>query len=123
MTLIVIIVIFCRPIVSLFRPDENVIVFGTLFLRSVVPFTVIVCVNNVLAGALRGVGDSKAPMAIMLLSFVLLRQLYLLIGTRWIAGPRSVALRYPFGWAVCSILTTIYYRWKKIGEGIGRPDP
>lgn len=117
-TLIVIIVIFCRPIVSLFCTDESVIAFGTSFLRSVAPLTVITCINNVLAGALRGVGDSKAPMAFMLLSFVLLRQLYLLIGTRWIAGPQFVALSYPFGWAVCALMTMIYYRWRKIEDAI-----
>ena len=35
------------------------------------------CVNQVLAGALRGRGDSVAPMVIMLFSFVLIRQIYL----------------------------------------------
>ena len=44
------------------------------------------CVNQVLAGALRGRGDSMGPMVIMLLSFVLVRQIYLYIMTRYISN-------------------------------------
>ena len=49
-------------------------------------------------------------MLIMLGSFVVFRQLYLLVSS-WLGwGFVGVALAYPLGWVVCSALLTISYR-------------
>ena len=60
-------------------------------------------------GHCRGAGDAKAPMFIMLFSFVLFRQLYLAIGTQFINTEWFVGLGYPAGWAMCSTLQLLYY--------------
>ena len=106
--------IFAPPAVGLFTPDPEVIRFGTLFLRQNVFFLLFNSVNHVLAGALRGRGDSTGPMVIMLLSFVAVRQTYLFFMTRFIANtPATVGFGYPVGWTTCCILETIYFfkRW------------
>ena len=99
---------------SLFTPDEAVIEFGVLFVRTNFVFLLFNCVNHVLAGALRGRGDSTAPMAIMLLTFVGLRQTYLFIMTHFISNtPMAVGFGYPVGWMACCVIEVTYYfaRW------------
>lgn len=87
-----------------------------LFLRQNVFFLLFNTVNHVLAGALRGRGDSTGPMVIMILSFVAIRQTYLFFMTRFIANtPASVGFGYPVGWMACSIIELIYFavRWSR----------
>ena len=105
--------------VSLFTKDESVIAFGALFLHTNVFYMLFNCVNHVLAGALRGRGDSKGPMVIMLLTFVALRQAYLFVVTRYIANtPVLVGFGYPVGWMSCFLAEVIYFfaRWGRKGK-------
>lgn len=105
--------LFAEPAIRLFTPDDSVIAYGALFLHNNVLFLMFNCVNHVLAGALRGRGDSKGPMMIMLVSFVAIRQVYLFAVTRWVANtPTLVGLGYPVGWVVCFIIELTYYKKK-----------
>ena len=108
---------FSEQLVYLFNQDAGVIEYGSHFLRLISPFYLIVCVNQTYIGSLRGAGDTKAPMAIMLFSFVLFRQIYLFIVSKTIASITAVALGYPVGWVLCSILIYLYFRkshWERI---------
>ena len=67
------------------------------------------CANQISAGSLRGAGDATGPMIIMLFSFVVFRQIYLFIGTKFIDTIVFVGLGYPAGWLVCSIFMAIHY--------------
>ena len=111
------VIVFAPALVRFFNGTPEVITYGTLFLRMMSPFYVLTCVNQILAGSLRGAGDSKTPMFIMLGSFVLFRQIYLFVVTRFISNTIvPVAMSYPAGWLVCSIATVIYYKcahWEK----------
>ena len=112
--IIVLVNVFAAPAIALFTPDEAVIAYGVLFVRTNFVFLLFNCVNHVLAGALRGRGDSTAPMAIMLLSFVLLRQIYLFVVTHYVANtPMLVGFGYPVGWMACCVIEVTYYfvRW------------
>jgi len=107
--------IFAAVAVGLFTKDQSVIDFGVLFLRTNVYFLLFNCINHVLAGALRGRGDSKGPMIIMLGTFVVIRQIYLFIVTHFIANtPAIVAFGYPVGWMSCCIFELAYFKikWK-----------
>lgn len=102
--------VFAAPSVSLFTGDPDVVYYGVLFLRTNVFFLLFNCINHVLAGALRGYGDSKAPMVIMLTGFVVIRQIYLFVMTRFIANTAAlVAFSYPVGWMVTCVLEVAYY--------------
>ena len=115
--LMVPVVAFAPHLVRFFNDTPEVVEFGTLFLRMMSPFYVLCCVNQILAGSLRGAGDSRTPMFIMLGSFVIFRQIYLFLITHFVSNTIvPVALGYPAGWLVCSTATYLYFRfahWEK----------
>ena len=107
---------FAPSATRLFNSDAEVIGYGTLFLRTNVFFLLFNCVNHTLAGALRGRGDSAGPMIIMLANFVAVRQLYLLLGTRYVSNTAQlVGFSYPVGWMACCVVEVAYYclRWRR----------
>lgn len=112
--------IFSRPAVGLFSPDADVIEAGAVFVQWNVFFLQFNCVNHVLAGALRGRGDSLGPMIIMLIGFVAFRQTYLFLVTHFVANtPAVVGFGYPVGWMVTCALEVTYFflRWNRKGKG------
>lgn len=108
--LTLVMLIMARPLLSLFSPDAEVIDYGVRFISLVTPFYFTICFNQIFGGALRGVGNAKAPMIIMLSSFVVFRQIYLYVTKLLNVGFVGVALAYPMGWIVCSVLLSICYR-------------
>ena len=48
-------------------------------------------------------------MIFMLSSFVAFRQIYLFITSRLTDNFLIIAMAYPAGWLVCSLITTIYF--------------
>ncbi len=108
--------VFAPQLTALFNDDREVIEFGTLFVRLCSPFYIAFVINQVYSGALRGAGDTKNTMYIMLFSFVVFRQIYLFIVSRLGATAGVIALGYPMGWMMCSALLLIYYykgRWAR----------
>ena len=103
------VMIFASPVVAFFNSKPEVVAYGTQLLRLMTPFYVLCCFNQIWGGALRGAGNSKATMVIMLLSFVLFRQVYLFAASRICNEIVVIAMSYPAGWMVCSLLTGIYY--------------
>ena len=100
-------------IVSLFNRDEQVLLYGVLFLRLNSIFDPVNVTNQIQAGALRGVGDAQTPMFIMIGSFVIFRQIYLFIIARLTSSIYPIALGYPIGWIVCSLL--MFWHIKRSG--------
>lgn len=97
-------------LVAFFNDKPEVVAYGTLFLRYMCPCYVLICVNQVYSGSLRGAGISQPPTYIMLASFVVFRQIYLYIMANFISNTiLPIAMGYPAGWLVCSVLTLIYY--------------
>ena len=113
-SIIALLVAYAPGAVRLFSPDEAVIRYGVLFIRTNVVFLLFNCINHVLAGALRGRGDSRGPMIIMLASFVALRQIYLFVVTHYFANtPRIVGIGYPVGWVSCCAAELLYFAVKR----------
>ena len=107
-------------LVRFFNQEAAVVTFGTLFIRLNCMFDVLAASNQVQACVLRGIGDAKAPMFIMIFSFVIFRQIYLFILTHLTASVIPVSLAYPAGWVLCSIIMQVYFRksgWQKYVTG------
>ena len=102
--------IFAPSVTAFFNSEPGVIRYGALIIRWIIPFGMLSCINQVLAGALRGAGNSRAPMIIILSSFVAVRQVYLFIMSRLCNQVVPIVLSYPAGWIICAILMLAYYR-------------
>ena len=114
--LMVPVMVFASPVVAFFNSKAEVVQIGTMLLHWLSPFYVLCCFNQIYSGALRGAGNSRAPMIIMLSSFVAFRQVYLFIMARVCNEIIPIAMSYPAGWLLCSTLTTIYYHTVQLGK-------
>lgn len=116
LVLMVPVLIFAEPIVAFFNSKPEVVEYGSMLLRWMTPFYVLCCFNQIYSGALRGAGNSRAPMVIMLGSFVLFRQIYLFTMSHICNEIIPIAMSYPAGWLLCSILTLTYYHKVQLGK-------
>ncbi len=108
--LMVPVILFAPYLVTFFNSKPEVVEYGTMFLHYLTPFYVLCCVNQIYAGALRGAGNSRAPMVIMLSAFVLFRQAYLFVMANFICNEMlPIAMAYPAGWLACTVIMMIYY--------------
>jgi len=114
------VIIFAPDIVAFFNDKPEVVEYGTLLMRWITPFFPLCCFNQIYSGALRGAGNSKAPMVIMLTSFVVFRQAYMFVMSHICNEIVPIAMGYPAGWLLCSTLTTIYYHRYKSRLGSTR---
>ena len=101
--------LFAPQLTRLFNSDSEVVRYGSWFIRVISPFYLAFAINQVYLGALRGAGNTRASMFICLSSFVVFRQIYLFVSYRLGGGLTAVALGYPAGWVLCTILLLLYY--------------
>lgn len=110
---VAVLMIFNKPLLSLFNVDTEVLRYGSMFVLFMSPFYIPYCSTQIFSGALRGAGDSFSPMVITLSSFVAFRQVYLFIGTKLVTSPLFVASSYPAGWVVASVAMYLVYRSRR----------
>lgn len=111
------VILLAPSLVAFFNSKPEVIEYGTMMLRWLSPFYVLCCINQIYSGALRGAGDSRAPMIILLCSFVLFRQAYLFVMANYISNTIiPIGMAYPAGWLVASALTLIYFKRAKLNK-------
>ncbi len=116
--LMVPIIVFAEPIAGFFNPKPEVVAHAATLLRFITPFYLMCCFNQILSSALRGAGNTKAPMLIMITSFVVVRQVYMFVLSRlWPEHTLlSIGMGYPVGWTLCTVLTAIYYAKVPLGK-------
>ena len=103
--------IFARAFVAVFNTNTLIVSYGAQFIRILIPFYLLWCVNQIYSGALRGVGKSTGPMIIMLASFVAFRQLYLFVMANYISNTvLPIVMSFPAGWVLSAVITLIYYK-------------
>ena len=116
--LLIPLMLFAPQLISLFDSTPKVLYYGAIFIRILSPFYLLCCVNQILAGTMRGTGDTKIPTLIMMGCFIVCRQMYLFILSKLTESFVLTALGYPFGWLLCSLVMFIYYRsgaWERHG--------
>ncbi len=118
----VLVMVFARPLLTMFTQDPDVLDYGTRFILMISPFYVLLCFNQIYGGALRGIGIVRAPVIVMIGSFVVFRQIYLFVNGLLGNGFVPVALAYPVGWALCSFLLTILYRRSALYRAKSTPE-
>jgi putative MATE family efflux protein len=107
---IAVVMAFAPQLAAFFKDDPGVLYYAELLLTYITPFYIFCSVNQVFAAALRGGGNTKAPMVIMLSTFVAFRQIYLFVVSRFISNEiLPVAFGYPAGWFLCAAIMLAYY--------------
>ncbi len=113
---VVLVMLFRHNLAAFFNKDPEVIRYGGLWLLCISPFYLFGCVTNPLCSVLRGAGETRGPMVIMLGSFVVFRQLYLFILTRITPSFLVMAFAYPAGWVMNFLGTVLFFyksNWQK----------
>ena len=93
----------------LFTDDAQVVALGMQILRLLVPTYVTYICIEVLAGAVRGTGDSLIPTLLTLTGVCLLRVVWVMGVAPAYHSLTVVLLSYPITWSVTSVLFVIYY--------------
>jgi len=115
---VVIIEFFSAPLAAIFNNDPNVVKYASMLLMYISPFYLLTSINQIMAASLRGMGNTKAPMIILLGSLVGIRQLYLFIMAKISNELLPIAFSYPVGWFICSIIFLIYFNLYKPKKNI-----
>ena len=96
-------------LISVFTKDADVIAIGSDMVRIFASLYIALPVVQILNGALRGAGLSKIPMYFMLGSFVVLRQIYLMIAVPLTDSVNVVMAGWPLTWVICAVGMAWYY--------------
>lgn len=102
-----------EPLIRLFNRDADVLYYGKIIISILAPLYLINTVNHIQVGALRGQGDSRNPMFIMVFCHVVLRQLYLNLGWSHFKSIYYVLSCYPVSWLFCCLIINAYARLKR----------
>ena len=113
-TLLVLFLIIVRTFLfRLFTADETVIQIGCDMLVLITPWYVVYVFIEVLAGALRGVGDVIVPVIITLLGVCVLRIIWLAAVLKIIPTIPAIIFSYPVTWCITALTFIIYYLYKQ----------
>lgn len=108
-TFVILMYFFGRDFIALFNQEKEVIEAGRLMQLVFLPFYIVLPINQVINGVLRGAGRSSVPMYVMVFSFVVLRQAYLFVITKLTSDIAYVFFAWPVTWIVCSVIFLIYF--------------
>lgn len=96
-------------LVGVFTKDADVIFTGQSILKLFSWAYWVLPIVQILNGALRGAGKSRIPMYFMVGSFVVLRQIYLMIAVPMTHRLMTVMAGWPITWVICAAGMLIYF--------------
>lgn len=111
--LIVFLMLFRVPLFRLFTQDPSVIRIGSDMLALITPCYIFFVFIEVLAGALRGMGDVMTPTLITLLGVCVLRLIWIAVVLQISPTVNAIIYSYPVTWIATAVLFIIYYLYKK----------
>ena len=111
--LIVFLMLFRVPLFRLFTQDPSVIRIGSDMLALITPCYIFFVFIEVLAGALRGMGDVMIPTLITLLGVCVLRLIWIAVVLPISPTVNAIIYSYPVTWIATAVLFIIYYLYKK----------
>ena len=111
--LIVFLMLFRVPLFRLFTQDPSVIRIGSDMLALITPCYIFFVFIEVLAGALRGMGDVMILTLITLLGVCVLRLIWIAVVLQISPTVNAIIYSYPVTWIATAVLFIIYYLYKK----------
>lgn len=110
-----ILIIFARPLISVFNSREEVVRYGSQFMRAAAFFYVFCFGSMLFCQISQGLGSTVIPTSITFFDFVIFRQIYLFSVSHIFNSSLLIALAYPFAWPP-SMLLEIWYLKKKLSR-------
>ena len=111
--LIAFLMLFRVPLFRLFTQDPAVIRIGSDMLALITPCYIFFVFIEVLAGALRGMGDVMIPTLITLLGVCILRLIWVAVVLQVSPTVNAIIYSYPVTWIATAVLFILYYLYKK----------
>ena len=109
-----IMVLFARPILTVFTPDHDVLEIGVGMVRFLAPSYITYILIELLSGAVRGAGKSLVPTLITVFGVCGLRLAWIFLAVPLNHSIVMVEASYPITWATTSLAMLLYYcfgRW------------
>ncbi len=98
-------------LVAIFSQEPEVVHYGSLTIRLIIPFYAILPIHQVLMGTLRGAGKTFASMMISVGNMCVLRMIYINLLVPFFPSYEAVMLCYPITW-FGTVLLDCLYTWK-----------
>ena len=101
---------FSPKLIALFDSNPEVVAYGMMHQRTIVPFFFLAAFTHSMAAALRGAGKSSVSMWGMAVCWCVIRVPYVTIATKLFPVLTAVSWAYPITWTISSIFFILYYR-------------
>ena len=102
-------IVFREPLFRIFVESQEAVQIGSRMLLLITPFYILNLHIENYSGALRGVGDTVAPMMISIFGVCIFRILYLNIFMPIYQSLDVLCIMYPISWALTNAMYLIYY--------------
>ncbi len=112
-SLLVFLMVFCRPLYHIFTTDINVVEIGVYMLRYITPSYIVFVFIEILSGALRGIGDVLFPTLITLGGVCVVRLPWILLVVPRKHELSTILVSYPMSWVATAALLILYYFYRK----------
>ncbi len=115
----VLIFLFAPQLMGLFDRNPEVIAYGCGRAYTDCLFYCLLALSHCIAGVMRGAGRAGVPMVVMLISWCVIRVLYITITIHFIPSIQVIYWAYPITWIIGSIIFLLYYfkvDWLKMDE-------
>lgn len=111
--------VFAPQLVSIFSTEPEVVRYGTITMRMIIPFYTVLPIHQVLMGTMRGAGKTMYSMAFSVSNMCVLRMIYINLLVPLFPSYEAVMLCYPITW-IGTTLLDILYIWK--GKWLPKPE-
>ncbi len=101
---------FSPRLIALFDSNPEVVAYGVMHQRTIVPFFFLAAFTHSMAAVLRGAGKSSISMWGMAVCWCVIRVPYVTIATKLFPVLTAVSWAYPITWTISSVFFILYYR-------------
>ena len=108
---------FAPPLIAFFNDKAEVVEFGAFILRLMVCFYAFFGVSTVCTSAIRGSGNSRTPLIIILSSYVGFRQVYMFVVSNFISNTvLPLVFAMPVSWMLAAAASLVYLKVKGLQQ-------
>lgn len=116
--MVVFLIITREFLFRMFTSDADVIQIGSDMLVLITPWYIVYVFIEILAGALRGIGDVIVPVIITLVGICVLRIVWLAVALKVSPTISAIIFSYPVTWILTAVIFIGYYYYKHKKTGI-----